>query len=188
MVHDPTHVFFKLPRPVDRPIEFIDPILPILYVHSVSAFPFGANFGFRYKYRVASTCTLDAHDPKGENMGLVARFRAKILIRCLAYLRNVMHVNIFCDLCMDQIRGQWFHCVYCPRDLCGHCEEVDEHDRNHFSMVAKAPVCVRLNLFDPQRILNMRLQVDMNKFYRFTGMSAEDASGPPIMKYPVYYS
>jgi hypothetical protein len=56
-----------------------------------------------------------------------------------------MHVNIFCDLCMDQIRGQWFHCVYCPRDLCGHCEEVDEHDRSHFSMVAKAPVCIRLH-------------------------------------------
>lgn len=133
IVHDPTHIFFKLSRPVDRPVESSEPILPILY-----------------KYRVASAGLVDGHDPK-------------------AYLRNVMHVNIFCDLCMEQIRGQWFHCVYCPRDLCGHCEEVDGHDRSHFSLVAKAPV-------------------DMNKFYRFTGMSAEEASGPPIMKHPVYYS
>lgn len=59
-----------------------------------------------------------------------------------------MHVNIFCDLCMDQIRGEWFHCVYCPRDLCSHCEEVDEHDRSHFSLVAKAPVCVCSNQSD----------------------------------------
>jgi len=133
MVHDPTHVFFKLPRPVDHPVESTEPFLPVLY-----------------KYRVASAGILDAHEPK-------------------AYLRNVVHMNIFCDLCMDPIRGQWFHCVYCPRDLCDHCEEVDEHDTAHFSMVAKAPV-------------------DMNKFYHFTGMSAEDASGPPIMKYAVYYS
>lgn len=80
---------------------------------------------------------------------VVAPLLAKFLIGHLAYLRNVVHGNIFCDLCMDQIRGQWFHCVYCPRDLCGHCEEVDEHDRNHFSMVAKAPVRVLLNPFGP---------------------------------------
>lgn len=149
MVHDPTHVFFKLPRPVDRPVEFIEPILPILYVPSISALPLGTDLRLRYKYRVASSCTLDAHDPTGENMGLAACLLAEGLTGHSAYLQNVMHVNIFCDLCMDQIRGQWFHCVYCPRDLCGHCEEVDEHDRTHFSMVAKAPVCARLNRHDP---------------------------------------
>ena len=99
-----------------------------------------------------------------------------------------MHVNIFCDLCMDPIRGQWFHCVYCPRDLCDHCEEVDEHNTTHFSMVAKAPVSSLLGLLDLETELNMSSQVDMTKFYHFTGMSAEDASGPPIMKYLVYYS
>lgn len=31
MLHDPTHVFFKLPRPVDRPIESPGPLLPKLY-------------------------------------------------------------------------------------------------------------------------------------------------------------
>ena len=111
-----------------------------------------------------------------------------MLSRILGYLRNVAHVNIFCDLCMDPIRGQWFHCVYCPRDLCDHCEEVDEHDRNHFPMVAKAPVRSQMQVFGPSVYLSLFLQVDMNKFYHFTGMSAEDASGPPIMKYPVYYS
>lgn len=148
MVHDPTHVFFKFARPVDRPVEFIEPILPVLYAHPISAFPMGTNSILRYKYRVASTCTLDAHDTKGENMGLTLLSLAKHLIGRLAYLQSVMHVNIFCDLCMDQIRGEWFHCVYCPRDLCAHCEKVDEHDRTHFSMVAKAPVSVSLNPSD----------------------------------------
>ena len=154
MVHDPTHVFFKLPRPVDRPVESMEPMLPILYVWSLGAFSLRANARFRYKYRVASSCTLDAHDPKGEN---AIRLLAPIFTWCLAYLRSVMHVNIFCDLCMDQIRGQWFHCVYCPRDLCGHCEEVDEHDRTHFSMVAKAPVRVRLDPIYPRKELNVSL-------------------------------
>lgn len=103
-------------------------------------------------------------------------------------MRNVIHANIFCDLCVDPIRGQWFHCMYCPKDLCDHCEEVDEHDTTHFSMVAKAPVRPPLEKNRSLLGLNPFLQVDMNKFYHFTGMSAEDASGPPIMKYAVYYS
>ena len=118
----------------------------------------------------------------------VCSFFARILSGCIAYLRNVIHVNIFCDLCMDPIRGQWFHCVYCPRDLCSHCEEVDEHDRTHFSMVAKAPVRSQSKTSDSWTDLNLSFQVDMNKFYHFTGMTSEDASGPPIMMYPVFYS
>jgi len=78
--------------------------------------------------------------------------------------------------------------MYCPKDLCDHCEEVDEHDTTHFSMVAKAPVRPPLEKNRSLLGLNPFLQVDMNKFYHFTGMSAEDASGPPIMKYAVYYS
>jgi len=132
MVHDPTHIFFKLHRPVDHPIKSLEPILHDLY-----------------EYPAASRGVLDARDPK-------------------AYLRYVTHGYIYCDMCMDQIPGQWFHCVYCSRDLCDNCEEGDEHDATHFFMVAKAPV-------------------DMTKFYRFTGMSAEDDCSPPIMKYPVYY-
>lgn len=29
-VHDPMHIFFKLPRPVDKPIEYDYALLPIL--------------------------------------------------------------------------------------------------------------------------------------------------------------
>ena len=75
MVHDPTHVFFKLPRPVDRPVESMEPILPLLYVWFVSAFPMRTEVRFRYKYRVASACTLDAHDPKGEHIELAGRLQ-----------------------------------------------------------------------------------------------------------------
>ena len=186
MVHDPTHIFFKLPRPIDRPVEATEPILPILYVQFVTLMVIsGTNCWSRYKYRVASAGIFDSVDPKGEKV--VALF-ARVLSRCAAYLRNVIHVNIFCDLCMDPIRGQWFHCVYCPRDLCSHCEEVDEHDRTHFSMVAKAPVRPQVEAFDPWMDLNLSLQVDMNKFYHFTGMTSEDASGSPIMRYRVYHS
>jgi len=37
MVHDPTHIFFKLRRPVDRRVESSEPILPILYVYLISS-------------------------------------------------------------------------------------------------------------------------------------------------------
>ena len=78
--------------------------------------------------------------------------------------------------------------MYYPRDLCDHCEEVGGCDRTRFSMVAKAPVRPQLEGFGAELDLNLLLQADMNKFYYFTGMSAKDASGPPIMKYPVYHS
>jgi hypothetical protein len=70
MIHDPTHIFFKLGRPVDHPVESSEPILPILYAHLVALKGFvlilGTNSGYRYKYRVASSGNLDAHDPQGE--------------------------------------------------------------------------------------------------------------------------
>ena len=55
-------------------------------------------------------------------------------------------------------------------------------------MVAKASVRPQLEGFGAELDLNLLLQADTNKFYYFTGMSAEDANGPPIMKYPVYHS
>lgn len=33
------HVFFKLPRPIDQPIEVDAPLLPILYVYLSFRFP-----------------------------------------------------------------------------------------------------------------------------------------------------
>jgi hypothetical protein len=32
-VHDPMHIFFKLKRPVDNPIKYEFPLLPILYAN-----------------------------------------------------------------------------------------------------------------------------------------------------------
>jgi len=55
-------------------------------------------------------------------------------------------------------------------------------------MVAKAPVRSQSKTSDSWTDLNLSFQVDMNKFYHFTGMTSEDASGPPIMMYPVFYS
>ena len=142
MVHDPTHIFFKLPQPVDRPIESPEPILPILYVQFVMPKDFlgadtsGSGINTASPLSVFSTPKI----PKVRISGVFYWFFARILSGGSGYLRNVIHANIFCDLCMDPIRGEWYHCVYCPRDLCDHCEEVDEHDRTHFSMVAKAPV------------------------------------------------
>jgi hypothetical protein len=141
MVHDPTHIFFKLPRPVDHPVESAEANSPHSVRSASSRRSFfwgltsGSDINTALPLPVFSTLTI----PKVRISGAFFT-RCTVLSGCLAYLRNVIHVNIFCDLCMDPIRGQWFHCVYCPRDLCGHCEEVDEHDRTHFSMVAKAPV------------------------------------------------
>ena len=78
--------------------------------------------------------------------------------------------------------------MYCPRDLCDRCEKVGGRDRTRFSVVAIAPVRSQLGAFGAELDLSLLLQADMNKFYYFTGMSAEDASGSPIMKYPVYRS
>jgi len=73
MVHDPTHIFFKLSRPVDRPVEATEPILPILYVQLVTLKVLSkTNCWSRYKYRVASAGIFDSVDPKGEKF--VIRF------------------------------------------------------------------------------------------------------------------
>lgn len=154
MVHDPTHIFFKLGRPVDRPIESTEPILPVLSVYFPCRTFFlleltpGSDINTALPPLVFWTLMI----PKVRTLGAGCPFLAHILTGCLAYLRNVIHVNIFCDLCMEPIRGQWFHCVYCPRDLCDHCEEVDEHNTTHFSMVAKAPVRSLLKSFNLKRI------------------------------------
>ena len=53
---------------------------------------------------------------------------------------------------MSHIRGEWFHCAYCPKDLCDSCAEVDTHDNMHLFVVFKAEVnmgifrCVLLSL------------------------------------------
>jgi len=56
----------------------------------------------------------------------------------LAYLKQLKHDSAICDRCMDRIQGEWFHCVYCPQDLCETCEALDTHDDTHFFVVFKS--------------------------------------------------
>ncbi|KAI0629363.1 hypothetical protein C8Q77DRAFT_1143553 [Trametes polyzona] len=129
-LHDPWHVFFKLPRPVDRPLV-LQPPLPRLY--KTPAGPAGGVFNLI--------------DPKG-------------------YLNNLTHPFAVCDRCMSHIRGEWFHCAYCPKDLCDSCAEVDTHDPTHLFVVFKS-------------------NVDMHIFRRF--MNEEDPTrSPPLIPFPVY--
>jgi hypothetical protein len=52
-----------------------------------------------------------------------------------AYLK---HVHALCDRCMVIIQGAWFRCVYCGKDLCDDCEEIDTHDDTHVFLVLKS--------------------------------------------------
>ncbi|TFK74976.1 hypothetical protein BDN72DRAFT_955324 [Pluteus cervinus] len=105
LVHDAMHVFFKIPRPVLRPLETPQPLVPPLYL-----VPAGQ-----------SRTSGSSNDPK-------------------AYLDSVRHENAFCDLCMTEIKGEWFRCGYCIRDLCDSCQEVDTHDDTHIFLVLKSTV------------------------------------------------
>ncbi|KAI0730655.1 hypothetical protein C8Q76DRAFT_766314 [Earliella scabrosa] len=131
-LHDPWHVFFKLPKPVDQPL-ILQPPLPKLYKKPAGP-PTGA---------------VNLSDPKG-------------------YLRVLTHAFAVCDRCMQHIAGEWFHCAYCPKDLCDSCAEVDTHDNMHLFVVFKA-------------------EVNMGIFRRF--MNEEDPSrSPPLIPFPVYTS
>ena len=45
---------------------------------------------------------------------------------------------------MLHIVGEWFHCAYCPKDLCDSCAEVDTHDNTHLFVVFKADVNMQI--------------------------------------------
>ncbi|KAH8075859.1 hypothetical protein BXZ70DRAFT_963595 [Cristinia sonorae] len=128
--HDPMHVFFKLPRPVDTPIESEDPILPPIY--KVPAGPVDGVYNSYYPSQ---------------------------------YLQTLTHRFAVCDRCMLRIVGEWFRCVYCPKDLCFHCESNDTHDNSHFFMVFKS-------------------QVDMEMFRDFAQIRSPSPS--PALRFQVY--
>lgn len=57
------------------------------------------------------------------------------------YLRSVIHPAAVCDRCFTlTIRGAWFHCAHCGKDLCSSCESVDTHDDTHVFLVLKSLV------------------------------------------------
>jgi len=109
-VHDPMHVFIKIPRPVDdpAPLESEFEIIPVLY-----------------------------KDPAGPVPGSPA---AEISGDPAAYLRDLTHTFALCDRHMFRIVGKWYRCAFCAKDLCADCEELDTHDNTHVFLVFKAPV------------------------------------------------
>ena len=60
------------------------------------------------------------------------------------YLRGLTHAFAVCDRCMSHISGEWFHCAYCPKDLCDSCAEVDTHDNTHLFVVFKSDVNMQI--------------------------------------------
>ncbi|KAF8493233.1 hypothetical protein F5888DRAFT_1806331 [Russula emetica] len=109
-VHDPMHVFIKIPRPMDYPgpLESEFPIIPVLY-----------------------------KDPAGPAPGSPA---AEISGDPEAYLRGLTHTFALCDRHMHRIVGKWYRCAFCAKDLCADCEGLDTHDNTHIFLVFKAPV------------------------------------------------
>lgn len=81
------------------------------------------------------------NDPKG----LFFKIVMHSLIFLLAYLKHLKHESAICDRCMDRIQGEWFHCVYCPQDLCETCEALDTHNDTHFFVVFKSNI--NMNIF-----------------------------------------
>ncbi|KAH8108426.1 hypothetical protein DFH11DRAFT_1573363 [Phellopilus nigrolimitatus] len=88
-----------------------------------------------------------------------------------AYLAALYHNTALCDHCMDRIKGEWFRFVYCAKDLCNVCENLNAHahDRTHFFYVFKAPVNT--------------LQI-----FRIVAELDNPEGSPPVLSYPVYYS
>ncbi|OCH91488.1 hypothetical protein OBBRIDRAFT_728644 [Obba rivulosa] len=105
IVHDPMHVFFKLPRPVDRPLQSGFRMSAKLYL-----WPAGPDGG--------------AYDPAYPT----------------GYLAGLAHTYSVCDHCMQRITGIWFHCAFCPVDLCEDCEKFDEHNNTHVFILFKSTV------------------------------------------------
>lgn len=127
LIHDPYHVFIKIPRPVDFPLEEQGPILPRVYslpIHLPLLFLITFS---RYKQPAGSVPGMEGQHP-------------------LTYLRYLAHTNAVCDRCVQPIRGCWYRCAYCGMDLCDACEVNDTHNDAHVFIVFKAPVSVWRNL------------------------------------------
>ena len=65
-------------------------------------------------------------------------------VRAAGYLKTLTHAFAVCDRCMLHIVGEWFHCAYCPKDLCDSCAEVDTHDNTHLFVVFKSDVNMQI--------------------------------------------
>ena len=101
------------------------------------------------------------------------------------YLRTLTHAFAVCDRCMSHIRGEWFHCAYCPKDLCDSCAEVDTHDNTHLFVVFKSDVNMQIFRYVLSLLNRVTMLTDVGR--RF--MNEEDPSrSPPLIPFPVYTS
>ncbi|KAJ7931772.1 hypothetical protein B0H13DRAFT_2247444 [Mycena leptocephala] len=90
-LHDPGHIFFKLPRPVQRPLISPFALLPRLSVFSLpGATQLMSSFPRRYKSPAGPPPGMDPH----------------------TYLSSLQHTAALCDRCMSGIQGVWFRCAY----------------------------------------------------------------------------
>ncbi|KAH8110024.1 hypothetical protein DFH11DRAFT_1805964 [Phellopilus nigrolimitatus] len=92
------------------------------------------------------------------------------LIPKVPYLATLYHNAALCDHCMDRIKDEWFRYVYCAKNLCDVCENLDAHahDRTHFFYVFKAPVDMQI--------------------FRIVAELDNPEGSPPVLNYPLYYS
>lgn len=121
--------------------------VPILYCLNCKLVP-NLTFGVdstSFRYRVpagAQTHLIHQNDPRGAYSEILPTLTNPVL---LAYLKQLKHESAICDRCMDRIHGEWFHCVYCPQDLCVTCEALDTHNDTHFFVVFKSNI--DMNIF-----------------------------------------
>jgi hypothetical protein len=125
IVHNPMHIFFKLPRPVHRALQSAMPFLPPLYRK-----PAGPAFG-----------NADPANPAH-------------------YLRSLLHLGVACDTCIERIRGLWYWCVYCAKDLDEAHEALDTHDPTHVFVVFKSEVDMTAFRSVPPPWERCRMQTD----------------------------
>ncbi|OSX64438.1 hypothetical protein POSPLADRAFT_1138078 [Postia placenta MAD-698-R-SB12] len=133
ILHDPFHVFFKFPRPLNRPLQVGRPLVPKLY-----KYPAGPPDG---NYAMSN--------PKGTCLHCDVLHSATT-----AYLAGLVHSFALCDRCMTRINGEWYRCGYCSIDLCEVCQRMDTHNDRHAFVVFKSPVrCFTSDVHNPTSII-----------------------------------
>ncbi|KAF8519029.1 hypothetical protein BU17DRAFT_48255 [Hysterangium stoloniferum] len=131
LLHDPKHIFLKIPRLVDRPIRVPGPLVPLtLYVFNDRLTAYMSNPSYsRYS------------TPAGFIPG--------------PYIQSLYHRTAVCDRCIQHIRGVWLRCAYCGTDLCEDCEAMGGHEPTHVFLMFKSMVGLSItqiwNIDDPSQ-------------------------------------
>ncbi|WWC64178.1 uncharacterized protein I303_106786 [Kwoniella dejecticola CBS 10117] len=110
-VHDPTHIFLKLDRPVQIPIRSSTPVLPLLYRHPVGKVP------------TSALATINPRDPTAYLQHLLHRETL-----CDVHGDQIRGVWLRCCHCAAGF------------DVCQEAEKVLDHDPTHVFAVFKSRV------------------------------------------------